>query len=142
MHLHDQAFALRPLLWSSHYWIHDQGWVHVAAGHSLSTSRAQSHAEYGCLQVLDINTADTCLTLTSGGCNALNLIVQGAGKVHSVDCNPAQSSLLELKATAIRCAPSSCVARSSVTLDGVWHVSCLGVCHRTAETAVVVAASM
>ena len=56
----------------------------------------------GSLQVLDITKADTCLTLTSGGCNALNLIVHGAGKVHAVDCNPAQSSLLELKATAIR----------------------------------------
>ena len=43
------------------------------------------------------------LTLTSGGCNALNLLLHGAGNVVSVDCNPAQSALLELKATGIRC---------------------------------------
>ena len=45
-----------------------------------------------------------CLTLTSGGCNALNLCIQGAAQVVSVDCNPAQSALLELKAVAIQCA--------------------------------------
>lgn len=49
-----------------------------------------------------INPQDTVLTLTSGGCNALNLILNGAGHVVSVDCNPAQSSLLELKAVAIQ----------------------------------------
>ena len=45
------------------------------------------------------------LTLTSGGCNALNLLLHGAGHVVSVDCNPAQSALLELKATGIKCVP-------------------------------------
>ncbi len=32
-------------------------------------------------QVMEINPNDTVLTLTSGGCNALNLIVHGAGQV-------------------------------------------------------------
>ena len=50
---------------------------------------------------MDINSSDTVLTLTSGGCNALNLLLHGAGAVVSVDCNPAQSSLLELKKAAI-----------------------------------------
>ncbi|KAK9817757.1 hypothetical protein WJX72_001701 [[Myrmecia] bisecta] len=54
------------------------------------------------IEVLKINSHDTVLTLTSGGCNALNLCLHGAGLVVSVDCNPAQSALLELKATAIR----------------------------------------
>ena len=58
-------------------------------------------------QVLAISKADTVLTLTSGGCNALNLLLHGAGHVVSVDCNPAQSALLELKATAIRCGMSA-----------------------------------
>jgi betaine lipid synthase len=53
-------------------------------------------------RVLKIRPGDVCLTLTSGGCNALNLLLHGAGKVVSVDCNPAQSSLLELKAAALR----------------------------------------
>ena len=51
---------------------------------------------------MHINGNDTVLTLTSGGCNGLNLLLHGAGHVVSVDCNPAQSSLLELKATAIQ----------------------------------------
>ena len=49
-----------------------------------------------------INANDTVLTLTSGGCNGLNLLIHGAGEVVSVDCNPAQSALLELKAVAIK----------------------------------------
>eukprot|EP00897_Mesotaenium_endlicherianum_P008660 jgi/Mesen1/7822/ME000417S07135 len=52
-------------------------------------------------KVLDINEDDTVLTLTSGGCNALDLVLQGAGKVVGVDINPAQSYLLELKRAAV-----------------------------------------
>lgn len=55
-------------------------------------------------QVLRIQEDDVCLTLTSGGCNALNLCILGAAQVVAVDCNPAQSALLELKAVAIQCA--------------------------------------
>jgi hypothetical protein len=39
---------------------------------------------------MDISPQDVCLTLTSGGCNALNLLLHGAAEVVSVDCNPAQ----------------------------------------------------
>ena len=38
------------------------------------------------MQVMRI-PEDTVLTLTSGGCNALNLLLNGAGHVVSVDCN-------------------------------------------------------
>lgn len=51
---------------------------------------------------LKIDSSDTCLTLTSGGCNSLELCLAGAKAVYSVDCNPAQNALLELKAAAIR----------------------------------------
>ncbi|KAL4857543.1 DNA mismatch repair protein 6 [Chlorella vulgaris] len=51
---------------------------------------------------LQINEKDVCLTLTSGGCNSLHLCINGARKVYSCDCNPAQSALLELKQVAIR----------------------------------------
>ena len=30
---------------------------------------------------MDINAKDVVLTLTSGGCNALNLLINGAGEV-------------------------------------------------------------
>lgn len=53
------------------------------------------------IEVLHINSKDTVLTLTSGGCNALNLVIHGAKEVVGVDCNPAQSALLELKKQAI-----------------------------------------
>ncbi len=53
-------------------------------------------------QVFNINSNDVCLTLTSGGCNALNLLIHGAKQVVSVDCNPAQSALLQLKQVAIQ----------------------------------------
>jgi betaine lipid synthase len=66
----------------------------------------------GCAQVMHINANDTVLTLTSGGCNGLNLLLNGAGHVVSVDCNPAQSSLLELKATAIQ----------QLEFEDVWQV--------------------
>jgi S-adenosylmethionine:diacylglycerol 3-amino-3-carboxypropyl transferase len=61
---------------------------------------------------MHINGNDTVLTLTSGGCNALNLLLHGAGHVVSVDCNPAQSSLLQLKATAIQ----------QLEFEDVWQV--------------------
>ncbi|CAG9467464.1 unnamed protein product [Pedinophyceae sp. YPF-701] len=53
------------------------------------------------MEVLKINSDDVVLTLTSGGCNALNLCLQGAREVVTVDCNPAQSALVEIKKAAI-----------------------------------------
>jgi betaine lipid synthase len=64
------------------------------------------------MKVMSINADDTVLTLTSGGCNALNLLLHGAGHVVSVDCNPAQSSLLELKKAAI----------STLCYEDVWQM--------------------
>eukprot|EP01025_Chloroclados_australasicus_P048612 TRINITY_DN5514_c0_g1_i2.p1 TRINITY_DN5514_c0_g1~~TRINITY_DN5514_c0_g1_i2.p1 ORF type:complete len:667 (-),score=70.82 TRINITY_DN5514_c0_g1_i2:573-2573(-) len=54
------------------------------------------------MKVLQINNKDVVLTLTSGGCNSLNYLIHGAAHVVSVDCNPAQSALLELKAVGIK----------------------------------------
>eukprot|EP00193_Tetraselmis_chui_P003477 CAMPEP_0177768144 /NCGR_PEP_ID=MMETSP0491_2-20121128/9552_1 /TAXON_ID=63592 /ORGANISM="Tetraselmis chuii, Strain PLY429" /LENGTH=701 /DNA_ID=CAMNT_0019284907 /DNA_START=236 /DNA_END=2341 /DNA_ORIENTATION=+ len=54
------------------------------------------------IEVLKISAKDTVLTLTSGGCNALNLVIHGAKEVVAVDCNPAQSALLELKKESIK----------------------------------------
>lgn len=71
---------------------------------------------------MEINPGDTVLTLTSGGCNALNLLHKGAGTVVSVDCNPAQTALLELKAVAIK----------QLQHDDVWSLFGEGV-HRNIE---------
>ena len=64
------------------------------------------------MRVMRINGDDTVLTLTSGGCNALNLLLHGAGRVVAVDCNPAQSALLELKRAAI----------ANLPYDDVWKM--------------------
>ena len=62
--------------------------------------------------VLDIQPTDTCLTLTSGGCNTLYLLLKGAKRVVSVDVNPAQTALLELK----------CVAIKNLEYDDFWRM--------------------
>lgn len=43
----------------------------------------------------------TLVVVGSGGCTALSLLAAGAGQVAAVDLNPVQSSLVELKATAV-----------------------------------------
>lgn len=45
---------------------------------------------------------DTVLSITSGGCSTLNLLCLRPRRLISVDANPAQSHLLELKLAAIR----------------------------------------
>lgn len=50
---------------------------------------------------LHIGSGDRVLTLTSGGCNALEWLVEGAERVTTVDLNPCQNFLLELKCAAI-----------------------------------------
>jgi S-adenosylmethionine-diacylglycerol 3-amino-3-carboxypropyl transferase len=42
------------------------------------------------------------LVITSAGCNALDYALAGAGRIHSVDANPRQTALLELKLAGIR----------------------------------------
>lgn len=61
---------------------------------------------------MHVGPDDVCLTLTSGGCNTLNLLLQDAKQVVSVDCNPAQSALLELKAVALQ----------QLDYDDVWQM--------------------
>jgi betaine lipid synthase len=53
-------------------------------------------------EALQLRKEDICLTLTSGGCNTLNLLLNDVKHVVSVDINPAQSALLELKTVALQ----------------------------------------
>ena len=50
---------------------------------------------------LRVTTGDDVLIVTSGGCNALSVAMEGPRSVTSVDVNQAQNHLLELKKTAI-----------------------------------------
>jgi len=45
---------------------------------------------------------EVAMIITSAGCNALSLAIDGVSAVHCVDKNPAQNALLELKLAAIQ----------------------------------------
>jgi S-adenosylmethionine-diacylglycerol 3-amino-3-carboxypropyl transferase len=51
---------------------------------------------------LHIRPGETLLTISSGGCNTLSLLLDDPGRVHAIDINASQSFLLELKCAAIR----------------------------------------
>jgi S-adenosylmethionine-diacylglycerol 3-amino-3-carboxypropyl transferase len=53
-------------------------------------------------RALSIQPGETLMTVTSGACNTLTLLLEDPGKIYAVDINPSQSYLLELKRSAIR----------------------------------------
>ncbi len=53
-------------------------------------------------QLLQINADTSLLTITSAGCNVLNYLLDNPKSVHSVDINPKQTALLELKVAFIK----------------------------------------
>ena len=53
-------------------------------------------------RALKIQPGETALTVTSGACNTLTLLLHNPQQVHAIDINPCQSHLLELKVAAIR----------------------------------------
>src|ERR1017187_8611717 len=53
-------------------------------------------------RALTIQPGETLITVTSGACNTLTLLLEDPGKIYAVDINPSQSYLLELKRAAVR----------------------------------------
>jgi S-adenosylmethionine-diacylglycerol 3-amino-3-carboxypropyl transferase len=53
-------------------------------------------------RALELTSNDRVLVITSAGCNALDYALTGPRRVYSVDANPRQTALLELKLAAIR----------------------------------------
>src|SRR5579864_7182942 len=51
---------------------------------------------------LKIESGDTVFAITSGACNVLGFLLCDPKIIYSVDINPAQSRILELKIAAIR----------------------------------------
>jgi S-adenosylmethionine-diacylglycerol 3-amino-3-carboxypropyl transferase len=51
---------------------------------------------------LQLTSADNVAVITSAGCNALDYVLAGAGRVNAIDVNPIQNALLELKVAGIR----------------------------------------
>jgi S-adenosylmethionine-diacylglycerol 3-amino-3-carboxypropyl transferase len=54
------------------------------------------------LNALDLRSEDVVLSVTGSGCRTLNLLIGGPAKIVSIDANPLQNHLLELKIAAIR----------------------------------------
>ncbi|MCU0462407.1 MAG: BtaA family protein [Bacteroidales bacterium] len=52
---------------------------------------------------LGIKPGDTLMTITSGGCNTLGFLLQDPSEIHTVDINPSQSYVIELKIAAMKC---------------------------------------
>ena len=51
---------------------------------------------------LRLNAADTLLVITSAGCNVLDYALEAPRRIYSVDANPRQTALLELKLAGVR----------------------------------------
>jgi S-adenosylmethionine-diacylglycerol 3-amino-3-carboxypropyl transferase len=51
---------------------------------------------------LRIEPGETVVAISSGGCNTFGLLLENPGRIFTVDINPCQSHLLELKRAAIR----------------------------------------
>ncbi|OAS88285.1 MULTISPECIES: DUF3419 family protein [Metabacillus] len=64
-----------------------------------TTSDEDSESE---LKALQIKPSDTVVSITGSGCRSLSLLVDGPKKLISVDANPNQNFLLELKIAAIK----------------------------------------
>ncbi len=53
-------------------------------------------------QLLQLDSGSHVLMITSGGCNALNYLLDNPAGIHCVDVNPRQNALLELKLAMIK----------------------------------------
>lgn len=51
---------------------------------------------------LNLGAEDVLLVITSAGCNVLDYALTGLRRIHSVDANPRQNALMELKLAGIR----------------------------------------
>jgi S-adenosylmethionine-diacylglycerol 3-amino-3-carboxypropyl transferase len=52
-------------------------------------------------KALEIRSGDTLMTITSGACNTLTFLLDDPAVIHTVDINPCQSHLMELKIAAM-----------------------------------------
>lgn len=73
----------------------------MAITHAIVYSNVWEDPELNRLS-LHVKPTDSVLSITSGGCNSLNLLLEGPERVVSIDLNPAQLALLELKIAAIK----------------------------------------
>ncbi len=66
---------------------------------NYSSSNEDSNSE---LKALCIDKNDSILSITGSGARALDLLIKNPAKIVSIDFNPCQNHLLELKIAAIQ----------------------------------------
>merc|ERR1719486_1246323 len=77
-------------------------------------------------KVLQLGPEDRLLMLTTGGCNVLDRLLDGVGHIVSVDLNPSQNALLELRLAAARaCTHEQLFAHSNRRLFDALYVPTL-----------------
>lgn len=54
------------------------------------------------MKAIEMKAGQSLLTITSGGCNTLNFLLNDPEKIYAVDINPAQTWLMEFKIAAIK----------------------------------------
>ncbi len=81
-------------------WLSDKCF-HMVHGHNLVYNTCWEDPALDRI-ALELTPKDTVLVITSAGCNALDYLLAGAGRVHAVDMNFRQNALLELKKAGIR----------------------------------------
>jgi len=54
------------------------------------------------IRALKIKPGDTVMSITSGGCNTIEFLLQDPATIYSIDINPVQSWLMDLKLKAIQ----------------------------------------
>ncbi len=77
------------------------GWLHNRMYSTLVFNQVWEDFDVD-RRALQICPDDTILSITSGGCGVLNSALEGPKRVHSVDLNPTQNWLLELKVCAVQ----------------------------------------
>lgn len=75
--------------------------MHALIGKTIIYNVSWEDPRIDC-ELLDLTDNDTILMLTSGGCNVLDMALEGTKKVVAADLNPRQNALLELKCVAIK----------------------------------------
>jgi S-adenosylmethionine-diacylglycerol 3-amino-3-carboxypropyl transferase len=73
-----------------------RNWLERAVFHGIVFNMSWEDPEMD-RRALQITPDDTVISITSAGCNPLNLLCQGPRKLISIDSNPAQTAVLELK---------------------------------------------
>ena len=75
--------------------------MHALLGRSIIYNVAWEDPRIDC-ELLALGADDTVLMITTGGCNVLDMALEGARKVVAADLNPRQNALLELKIVAAK----------------------------------------